>query len=354
LLGATHATHGQSSISQTFTAPSNATYLSFWYANHCPDNVQQAWAGATLRDNTKATVTNVLPRVCAAHYVWTLVTAPVVAGHSYTLALWNSDDNDAADATYTLYDDVTLNNDQYADFSISAASFSAWSGQPNSTTVVTKVTRGTAAPVSFTVFGVPSGATASFAPSRVTAGGDSTLTIDTGTAAVGTYVLSITGTEGTRSHSVSVSFGIDAGGVVNGGFETGTLYAWTTSGASSSAVASPHSGTYAALVGATTATNGDSLIYQTFTAPLGTSTLSLWYANSCPDSVQYDWAAVTLRDNTTGVVTTVLPAALGIGVRQRPLRALGQGSDRRQRCAKGHGDSRAAVDGPPVGVQEGT
>ena len=38
----------------------------------------------------------------------TVVTASVVAGHSYTLTLVNHDDNFSSDPTYTRFDDVGL------------------------------------------------------------------------------------------------------------------------------------------------------------------------------------------------------------------------------------------------------
>ena len=34
--------------------------------------------------------------------------------------------------------------------------------------------------------------------------------------------------------------------------------------------------------------------------------LAFWYRNVCTDTVPFDWATATLKDNTTGVTTTVL------------------------------------------------
>jgi hypothetical protein len=68
----------------------------------------------------------------------------------------------------------------------------------------------------------------------------------------------------------------------------------------------PHSGIYAALLGSSSPTNGASSIAQTFTAPTGTGTLGFWYNVTCPDTVTYDWATATLKDNTTNTTTTVL------------------------------------------------
>ena len=65
-------------------------------------------------------------------------------------------------------------------------------------------------------------------------------------------------------------------------------------------------GAFCAQLGSTSATNGDSSIAQTFTAPSGATGLSLWYKETCPDTVTYDWALVTLKDNTAGTTATLL------------------------------------------------
>ena len=101
---------GNSSVSQTFTIPSGATSLSFWYQVYCPDSVSYDWATATLRDNTTATTTTMLGRTCTRTGTWVQVSANVsgLVGHSVTLTLTNHDDNYAGDPTYTLYDDVRV------------------------------------------------------------------------------------------------------------------------------------------------------------------------------------------------------------------------------------------------------
>jgi len=213
VVGATSPTNGDSSIAQTFSAPSAGGTLTFWYNVHCPDTLTFDWATATLKDNTSATTATVLAKVCSNTGIWQQVSAALTASHSYTLTLISHDDNFAGDPTYTQYDDVAI-----------AASTPP---PPNA--------------------------------------------------------------------------------IVNGGFETGSLSGWTASGASTTVTTVSHSGTFAAMLGSTSPTNGDSSISQTFTAPAGTTKLTFWYANNCPDTLTFDWATATLRDNTSATTTTILP-----------------------------------------------
>ncbi|MEV8524271.1 Ig domain-containing protein [Streptomyces sp. NPDC052000] len=126
---------------------------------------------------------------------------------------------------------------------------------------------------------------------------------------VGNSSVSVTAKDSTGA-SGSTSFGwtvstAGTGGVTNGGFETGSLSGWTASGSATASSAAAHSGSYGAMIGSANPTNTSS-IAQTFTAPSGSSTVSFSYNVTCPDTVTYDWATATLKDNTTGTTTTVL------------------------------------------------
>ena len=106
--GLTTPTNGDSSVSQTFTVPTGATHLTFWYKMSCPDTVTYDWVTATLRDSATGTSATVLPRTCATNSGYVQVTANVVAGHTYTLTMTSHDDNFPGDPSYTRFDDVNV------------------------------------------------------------------------------------------------------------------------------------------------------------------------------------------------------------------------------------------------------
>ncbi len=311
-VGGTSPTNGDSSISQTFTAPAGSGQLTFWYQVHCPDTLTYDWATATLKDNTSGTTTTVLPKVCTNAGTWVQASANLTTGHSYTLTLIGHDDNYAGDPTYALYDDVSMGAPPPPpDFTISAnpTSLSIPQGGAGNSAISTAQV-GSAGTVSLTASVSPAGPTASLSPASITAGGSATLTVSVGaTVAAGSYTVTVTGTEGTATHSTSVAVTVTAGGggIVNGGFETGNFSGWTAAGTTAVVNSGAHSGTYAARVGGTSPTSGDSSSSQTFTVPAGRTNVSFWYKNTCPDTITYDWATATLRDNTTGTTTTVLP-----------------------------------------------
>ena len=100
-----------------------------------------------------------------------------------------------------------------SDFSIAASptALAIAPGGMSSSTISTAVTAGTAATVSLTSSVSPSGPTATLAPTSVTAGGSSTLTVNVGSSVgTGTYTVTVTGTEGTAIHSTTVTVAVDA------------------------------------------------------------------------------------------------------------------------------------------------
>jgi|SRR5579859_1549991 len=101
------------------------------------------------------------------------------------------------------------------DFSISASpsSQSTSPGGNASYNVSVGALNGFTDTVNFSVSGVPAGASASFAPPSVAGSGSSTLTVTTSAStAAGSYVLSVTGTTATLSHSVNVTLVVNSAG----------------------------------------------------------------------------------------------------------------------------------------------
>jgi hypothetical protein len=92
-----------------------------------------------------------------------------------------------------------------SDFTIlSQGSVSMAPGGSATSTISTEAVGGIQGLVDLSVTGVPAGASATFSPASVRAGGSSTLTIDAGGAKEGTYTLTVTGTEGGIRHSAQV------------------------------------------------------------------------------------------------------------------------------------------------------
>src|SRR5206468_3599128 len=92
-----------------------------------------------------------------------------------------------------------------ADFTLGASpsSRTVVAGASSSYTVTITPINGFAGQVTFTVSGLPAGATGSFTPNPATT--SSTLSVTTGTSTpVGTYTLTITGANGTLTHTTTV------------------------------------------------------------------------------------------------------------------------------------------------------
>jgi Bacterial Ig domain/Divergent InlB B-repeat domain len=98
------------------------------------------------------------------------------------------------------------------DFTIaSTGSITALQGSSGGTTISTALSAGTAESVQLSAFDLPQGATASFAPGTVTAGGGSTLTLTAGThTPPGTYTVEVAGTSPSAVHGTTLTFTVNA------------------------------------------------------------------------------------------------------------------------------------------------
>jgi len=241
--------------------------------------------------------------------------ASIAAGSSSTMTV--SIANSVAPGSYGVrvfgtegaashYVDVTLQVIPPPDFSIAVSPSSTTFSQGGSTTLGVSTTAvGPVSSVALSASVTPAGPTAVLNPTSVAAGGVSTLTVSSGFGlAPGDYTVTVTGVEESFTHSTTVVVTVGVKGIDNGGFETGDLTGWTATGVAS-VVKSPHSGTYAAQIGSSSAST-DSTLAQTFTVPASGGKLTFWYSMYCPDKVRNDWFTATVKDGVTGSVSTVL------------------------------------------------
>ena len=213
------------------------------------------------------------------------------------------------------------------DFSISVSpgSASVAAGSSVSTTVSTAVTSGSAESVSLSASGAPSGVTAAFTPTSVNSGGTSTLKITTTTAAAsGTFPITVTGKAASGSHTTTYTLTVTGGsgpppppnGIVNGGFETGSLSPWTAQPGTAVVSSPAHSGSHALSVNATSSQTGEA--DQTITlAPNSSHTLTAWVqgnfafvgvsggasASTWTSSAGYTMLTVPFTTGSSGTVT---------------------------------------------------
>ena len=101
------------------------------------------------------------------------------------------------------------------DFSVSAdpSSVAVDPGKSGTATIRTAITKGNAQSVALSAKGLPSGVTATFDPTSVTAGGSSTVTFAASPAATpGTTNVTVTGKGTDASHDVTVSLTVNGSG----------------------------------------------------------------------------------------------------------------------------------------------
>ena len=113
--------------------------------------------------------------------------------------------------THTASTSLVITAAAQPDFSVAMTPSSQSIAQGGSTTYSATITpsNGFSGSVSFSVSGLPTGASGSFAPTSVTGSGSSTLTVTTtGTTATGTYPLTVTATSGTLTHTAATSLTI--------------------------------------------------------------------------------------------------------------------------------------------------
>jgi len=188
--------------SQTVTAAGNATFtVSVSDTNNLQTRVTLGASGLPAGATAGFSPSTVIGSGTSTLTVSTSASTP--AG-SYTITVNGTCGNVTHTATVTL----VVNN-----FSLSAtpSAQTVTAGNGTSCTATVSAQNGFNGTVSFTVSGLPAGATAGFNPTSVTGSGSSTLSVSTTTGtAGGTYPLTITGTSGSLVQTTAVSLTINA------------------------------------------------------------------------------------------------------------------------------------------------
>lgn len=130
------------------------------------------------------------------------ITTTGVANGTSNLTITGTSTSPALTHTAT----ATLNIGTSADFSMTTSSVRDFvlPGHSSSPTITIAAANGFNASVSLSASGLPTGATATFSTNPVSGAGSSSLSIAVGsTTAVGTYQITITGTSGTLTHTVT-------------------------------------------------------------------------------------------------------------------------------------------------------
>jgi len=205
-------------------------------------------------------------------------------------------------------------------------SMSIGQGTAISTTISISPQYGFAGSVQFAISGLPSGVTASFSSNPATIGTTLTLTAS-GTAPLGQYTLTVTGTSGSQSASTTIALGVyvptftlaaySGGSIGQGGTSTTTLWVYpqygftgnvqlSVSGLPSGVTASfspnpTNSTSTLTLTASSTAAVGQYTIKVTGTS--GTQTVSTTFSLGVyvPTFTLYDYSPVYLSAGGTGV-----------------------------------------------------
>jgi hypothetical protein len=242
------------------------------------------------------------------------LTAGTAATGTYNLTVTGT----GGGKTHTAAVSFTVTGTASPDFAlaVSPASLSVATGSTGTATATTTVSGGFSSAVSFSVSGLPTGASGSFSPTSIAApgAGSSTLTISTGTAAAGTYSLTVTATGGGKTHTAPLSLTITSGTVsqilLNPGFESGNT-SWTGSSSviTSSTTEPAHTGSWKAWLDGYGTAHTDTLYQQVAIFSSKTSaTLTFWLHVDTAETTTttaYDTMKVQVRNSSGTVLATL-------------------------------------------------
>jgi hypothetical protein len=230
---------------------------------------------------------------------------------------------------------VTTSGGAPADFAIASSptAITVMAGSSGSSTITATISGSFSSAVSLSASGLPTGATASFNPTSISApgSGSATLTISVGAStAAGTYGVVVNGSGGGKTHSATVSLTVTSSGgttqqfLGNPGFENGSASPapWTVSAGviDNSSFEAPHTGSWKAWLNGYGSVHTDTLLQQVSIPATATgANLSFWRHIDTAETTSttaYDTLKVQIRNSSGTVLATLatysnLNAAVG-------------------------------------------
>jgi len=224
---------------------------------------------------------------------------------------------------------IIFNPGTSPDFTLSSSNaLNIAAGSSGITTIFATPSGGFNSTLSLSASGLPSGATATFAPTTIANGsGSSNLTVNVGSSVpAGNYTVTVTATGGGLTHTLNVPLTVTSSGggggtelIVDGGFESATASGnsapgWTgtsnTSGQNTiiKGGSFPHSGTNYGTVGGNN--NGNDTLTQTVAIPAGSSAMLSFWVNIVTQenttTTAFDTMAVEIHNSGGTLLATPL------------------------------------------------
>src|SRR5882724_8320397 len=318
---------------QQVTIPATATNanLSFW--RHI-DTVETTTTKAndTMKVQVRSATGTVLATLATYSNLnaapgFTQVAFDLTAYQGQTIQIYLVGTENQNLRTSFVVDDFALNvttSGTTADFSIAAApsALAVTAGNSGAFTITTTISGSFNSAVSLSASGLPSGAAASFGPVSIAApgSGSATVTIAVGTsAAAGTYIVSVNGTGGGKTHSATISLTVNAGSggttqqlLSNPGFENGLsnpVWIFSPAVIDNGTAQAPHTGSWKAWLNGFGSVHTDTLLQQVSIPATATSaSLSFWRHIGTAETtttVVYDTLKVQIRNSSGTVLTTL-------------------------------------------------
>jgi len=206
-----------------------------------------------------------------------------------------------------------------ADFSLSSSSQSMTiaRGDSGTATITSTISTGFNSAVALSATGLPTGATATFAPASIVAPGNGTSNLTLALASStppGTYNITVTGTGGGQTHTTNINLTVTTAqqSIGNAGFENGSTNPapWTVSAGviDNSGFELPHTGSWKAWLDGYGSTHTDSIL-QSVSIPSSaiTATLSFWLHIDTKETAAAanDTLTVQIRNSAGTVLSTL-------------------------------------------------